>query len=357
MTILHRVGCYVTLTFVFLILAQALTACLLDAGGKYYSREVEQKLPLIRDVVVHRDFSEDVGLDVVPSQVQGTRGIGFVRPEHRDIPPFERPQTEEFRLALAEPFAPFLILLNNSTDPKVFMVTAILDYRQVPFELDGKAGLLHEVTVPPGTELEIPLRLDIDTPGAHDLQLAAFEDPYNTTLDLAHRMDLHGAVTARRAVVIVGKEKSPARSLEIEDIGVSPPDGVTFGLGVAFGEVSGSENTHPSSHQLYIAEADRGQGYPFQIWVSNYNHIRAADYAMVPFLNYHQTSLASKDLFVVHLEPGEEAVIETELLLPDEPGVHQFQMIWLFDPYHSVLRDEVFEPFVFGSPRIAINVK
>ena len=344
-----------SLIAVLLLFSQAFIACLPGTSGQQYSPEARQRPSFIRDVIVHQQFSEDVALDEVPSGVQGTEGIGFVRTEHRTIPPFERPQTREFQLTQTEPFAPYLILFNNSPNSQVFLVTIMLDYCQTPFELDGKEGLLHEVTVPSHTELEIPLRLNIDTPGTHDLQVIAFKDPYNLTLDPDYRSNLHGRVLARRTMIIIGATEKNARTLERLDIGTPPPAEVTFGLHVAFAKTSAPDTLHPSDRQLYVDQAHRGQVYTFQIWVSNYDKEQAADYAMIPFLNFHQISLMDKEVLVVHLEEGEEAIIDAEVTLPDERGVHQLQFVWLYDPYESILHDEVYAPFVFGSPRVAIE--
>jgi len=313
----------------------------------------------IANVIVHSDYSQAVSRTEVLSELKGrvVRGIGFIRPEDRDVHPFDRPQTEEFRLKEGETFAPYLGLLNGTQKLKTFLVTAILDYRQVRFELDGKDGLLHEVTVPPETDMVLPFCLSVDGPGAHDIQIVGFEDPYNWTLDEDFRMNLYGHAIARRAVIILGEDETPVRFLQPTIVGVPAVPDATFTPYICFASAATREGAHPSERQLYVDEALAGDSYRFQILLNNRDSETATHLLLIPFLDFHQTEIEGRDVIVADLGPAQEAIVDTEMLLPEEPGIHQFQAIWLYDPYQSVLRNEVLGPFVFGSPRIAINVR
>jgi len=354
----RRVSARRTVTvLLLLLLSQLLCACVRQDAGP----AAEQPPPYIRGVAVHGRLSESTARDEVPTGVvPGVLGIGFVRPEHRAVPPFERPQTEEFRLQSDEPFAPFLILLNNSADPAVFLVTVLLDYRQVAFQLDGQEAVLHEVSVPASTELELPMCVEVGAVGVHDLQAVAFADPYNLTLDVDDRQLLRfGRVYARRAVVAVGDVTVPARVLEALDMGTPMQQPMLPGAAtveVVRASEPVSDTVHPYERRLYVDGAFRGQTYPFEAWVANETE-GAGSFAMVAFFDYHQISLNGQELLAVYLEPGEEATLSAELVVPQEPGVHQLQIVWLLDPYRSVLRDEVASPFVYASARVAIDVQ
>lgn len=342
-----------------LLLSQSLSACTPLSTGQDTGPGPGQG-PRVRGVAVHEELSGGAVLgEVPPGVVQGALGIGFVRPEHRDVPPFERPQTEEFHLLPDEPFAPFLILLNNSSDSEVFLVTVLLDYRQVAFQLDGQEAVLHEVSVPALTELELPMRVESMEPGSHDLQVLAFEDPYNLTMDVDHRqMWGFGQVYGRRAVLVVGGVAAPARD----------PDSLATGMPLQASVIPGApsvslvrapseaETAHPSQRRLYVDVASRGCAYPFEILAANETDT-AASFGIVAFLDYHQVSLDGQELLAAHLGPGEEVTLSEELVMPQEPGVHQLQVVWLLDPYHSVVRDEAASPFVYASARVAIDVQ
>lgn len=315
----------------------------------------------IADVVVHSSYSQEVVYKEIPPEwysegVTKDYAIGFVRPEDIDIYPYNRPQTQEFRLKEDETFAPFLVLLNGLQEPKTLLLTTILDYRQVIFELDGKEGLLHEVIVPPETDMNLPLRLSIDNVGAHDLQVVLFDDPYNVTSDDLFRMDFSGHAMGRRSVVIVGEDETPVRYLQPVITGMPIPSDVTFTPRVGFASAPSSEEIHPSKRQLYVGEALAGELYPFQMYLNNPDEDEAIIQAIIPFLDYHQVEMNGFKVIVADLKPRQEAIFNVELALSEEPSIHQFQAILLFDPYRSVLRHEVYDPFVIGSFRIAIDV-
>jgi hypothetical protein len=153
----------------------------------------------IRDIVRHSTFSEQVKVSQDWGMTQGL-GIGFVWPEYRDTPPSERPQTLDVTLEQEQPFAP-LVLLHSSTKT-IVLVSVLLDYQQVIFELDGQEGLLHEVVVEPGGDLEIPIKVNIEQPGRHDLIILGFADPYNNSLDVEYRMSGRSAQTVGRRVLL-----------------------------------------------------------------------------------------------------------------------------------------------------------
>jgi hypothetical protein len=317
----------------------------------------------IANVVVHSIYSQEVVYKEIPSAryrggVTMNYGIGFVRPADIDtIYPEPRTQIREFLLQEGEPFAPFLSLLNFLQNPSTYLITAILDYRQVSFELDGKEGLLHEVTVPPGTGINLPFSLNIDDVGAHDVQVILFKDPYNLAFDDLFRMSLSGHAMGFRTVVIVGEDEAPARFLEPTITGSPIPSDVTFTPRIGFAYAPSSEEIHPSRRQLYVGEALAGKLYPFQMHLNNPDENEAVIQAMIPFFNYHQVEINGSEVLVANLESGQEAIVDVGLALPEEPGIHQFQCIYLFDPYQPVLLDEVYDPFVVGSPRIAINAR
>jgi hypothetical protein len=69
-----------------------------DAGTAEQIQALE-----IEDVVVHDNLSQNVGFDTVLESMRGTRGMGLVREEDRDLPRLERPQNREFLLGAYAP--------------------------------------------------------------------------------------------------------------------------------------------------------------------------------------------------------------------------------------------------------------
>lgn len=338
----------------FVHLVIILTSLVASACSGYPQNQNSDLGRSIEDVVVHAFWSVDVSTKAPRPGTGGARGIGLVMPQFRNVD--DRPQTVEFRLAADDTFRPYLILLNGANYSKTYIVTTILDYRQVRFELDGRSGLLHEVVVPPQTQLEIPFELKIADPGAHDVQTVAFDDPYNETLDLGYRSNLYGYVAARRAVVIVDEDESRVRALDGVKLGTPIPPDVSFAPLVDFA-VAPTEETrdiHPSRRQLYVDSVRAGEPYGFEVLLNNTMDLPAT-YALISFLDYHQVQIGGGDVMLARLEPRQQAVFEAQVNMPKDNGIRQFQVIYLFDPYGSVLRGEVAAPYVFGSPRIAFE--
>lgn len=309
----------------------------------------------IGDVVVHTKLSSQARIGpqwVAPRGI----GIGFVSPNERDMSPDIRTQTEEVHISEPGDFETLLIL--QAEKPTTVVVTALLDYKQIAFELDGMAGLLHEIAVTPEGDFEIPLKISIDAPGIHDLIVVAFADPYNSSVDPLVRSSLDIDVVGRRAQLIVGEDESISDQLPEPVRGTEIPEDVTLNLGVAFATFRANETRHPSDldRQLYVAQGNPGDVFRFQVWASNLNGEEGSDYALMMFKNYHQVPIQTQPLTVINLQPDEEAVLDTEVTLSETPGIDQIQIVYIFDPYKSVRREEVRAAHVFSSPRLAIEV-
>lgn len=306
----------------------------------------------IKDVIRHPSFSEKVGVSIDWGMTKGI-GIGFVWPEFRDTPPMERPQTLEVALEPEQPFAPFALL--HSTEKTTFLVSVLLDYQQVSFELDGQMGLLHEVLVEPGGDLEIPIKVDVKQPGWHDLIILGFADPYNNSLDIEYRMSGRSAqLIGRRVFIKVGNEDSVANSLPAPITGHPAPNNVQLGFRANFATVPPKSNTHPSDieRQLYVGAGQADEDYNYQIFLSNLDGDADANYALMMFHNFHQVSIGNKSMVTVHLAPGEEVYFNAVTQLDKSVGLNQLQMVFIYDPYKP--DQEVWLPFVYSSVRIAI---
>lgn len=309
----------------------------------------------IKDIVLHDSFSDQVYTDSRWGAHQGI-GIGFVWPEERNLPPTKRSQTDEIFLGDRKTFDPLLIL--TASQETTVLVSAILDYQQISFELDGQMGLLHEVNISPGGDFEVPIKIPVNSPGVHDLIVVAFADPYNGSLDPLFRSSLDIDMVGRRTQIIsTGEGMAATQGVKVLK-GQPVPANIMLGLGVAFSsKQQGDETTHPSALQLYVANGRPDEPYQFNVWASNFDGEMSSEYALIMFKNFHQIDINNQNLMLIDLDPDEEATVGIEVKLSDKPGVDQIQIVYIFDPYKSILRDEVRAPFVFSSPRLAIEVK
>lgn len=310
----------------------------------------------IENVVIHNEFSEQVRSTKVLDSMWGQRGVGLVRDEHRHLPRLERPQNREFHLGPNKPFAPYLLLSNNTDNPQIHLISAVVDYRQISFTLDRKEGMLHEVSVPPGTELEIPVSLAIAGEGMHDVLFLEMSRPYNATLDIDERMSTVNETFGTRAIVFVGNEEAPARSLDyLTNSASAIPKGIEYNPPIHFAEASLQTEIHPAKRQLYVAQTPPGETYSFQVRITNESK-RPVEYLFIPLFNYRQVSVNGKDVWAVRLGAKEEIVVDVALPLPEEEGIHLFEMVYIYDPYRSLLQERVQSPFIKSSERLAFAI-
>jgi len=99
-----------------------------------------------------------------------------------------------------------------------------------------------------------------------------------------------------------------------------------------------------------------GEVFRYQLWIASKRPM-SLTYAIIAFLDYHQVTINGQEVMVVHLKGShQEAIIDAELKLPADAGMHELQFVWVWDPYRSILKKEVTSPFVYASPRVGINV-
>jgi len=344
----RKIGFVATISMVFLML---------NSCAKFSSPPVGSAPTPAQDVVIHPSFSPSVLFTDLPEGMGPGWGIGFVRPEHLSIFPFDRPQTEEFRLSAGETFSPYLILGGNFEESMSVLVTVLLDYQQVSFELDGETGILHKLDLPPNVNVNLPMKLTIDQPGAHDLIVIAFADPDDRPLDAETRMlQLHPALAGRRAVVVVGDNENPFKVLLPEMVGKPPiPESNSDYLRVAFATLpDGRTDIPPADRQFTVTPVSRNEDFSFQVIAKNEDE-EYVEYAMVTFLDFRQVALNETGVLLASFGPGEEATFDGTVHIPDVAGVHELQVVYILDPYQSILRDEVTAPFVFGSVRVGLQ--
>jgi hypothetical protein len=275
----------------------------------------------------------------------------------------------EFRLAEDESFNPFLLLgAGGQGGPdRLFLVSVLLDYAQVPFSLDGLTGMLHEVSVPPGVLLEIPFDLGTLPAGMHDVQVMVTDNPYQVhTLDLPPEgispssgpefVSLSAKTGGRRAVVIVGGDEAPARDLDIGLTGAQPPDSVSPALFPRFAK-AGDLHLYVDDAYLYSDRGFAGDEYSFRILPGRIPAFGDGVHAVMLFLDYRQIPIAGEDAAVAVIKVGQDVAIEASVTLPMDPGIHNMMAFVVTDPYTTLIR-ELSGPLYFASPfMVAIDVQ
>jgi hypothetical protein len=173
---------------------------LLPAPANYYDYDdwdtspTTERPEFISEVVVHRSLSPRVGIRRLANSTVAERGssesghgfsYGLLWSDDPTVNPVDDPDQfgyddpEEVALDAGQKYTPYLLFETNSAFEGTVLVTAIVDYEQVSFEMDGISGLLHEFKTLPGRKLIVPVNFGSLPPGAHDVQLVMFDDPYS----------------------------------------------------------------------------------------------------------------------------------------------------------------------------------
>jgi hypothetical protein len=303
--------------------------------------------------VRHSSWSADVRSVTSPQEHRGIFA-GFVRPEHRDTPIGQRPPITQFAVGGTGVFIPLLILGTGREQPYPVLVSAFLDYEQVSFALDGRDGRLHYLEIPPGTDLEIPMTVPMQSKGWHDFFVVVFGEPENQTVDPNDR--LPGSPTLPvggvRTVICVGECNYSPRAFPAPYEG--RPSGERAGSAfLAALPLLPDPTLSPQRRLLQVVHGQPDQPYTLQIWALNETD-QPMDYIAMPLLDYQQINIGAGKALPFSMPAGTELFVPGRVAFPREPGVHELQVVYIFNPYEAV--DGHLDPFVHCITRAAFVV-
>lgn len=327
---------------------------MLSLLGCTSASEQSTSLPESADWVRHKQWSDNANIvDLNVSRHSTALLVGFVAPENRYLAPRERPSTAQFDLQKDESFSTLLILGVGGEIPRTLLISVFLDYQQVPFRLDEQLGLLHEVEIDPHQDMEIPLELDVQTSGWHDMFVVVFPDPNSHPTSIEERQFSDFSVGGRRTVLCkenctISKELPLFKSqIHVgQEAKLSPSDISAWPL------IAGDEPAF--ERVLFAADADPHEKFSLQLWAGNPSD-EERNYVVLPLLNYQSFIFSQEPRVHLQMPPNSELFIPSELVLSAEPQVHELQFITIFDPYQSL--QTVDDPFVNSILRSAIVVE
>ncbi|MCH8103378.1 MAG: hypothetical protein IIB28_09540 [Chloroflexi bacterium] len=356
----------------------------LSAPADYYENydwdtsPTTERPAFISGVVEHRSLSENVGIRGLSITTLAPRGegetshgfsTGFLWSSDPNDTPMGNPQpwpfatAKEVSVVTGDLFTPYLVFQSHSAFEGTALVMAIVDYEQAEFEMDGISGYLHEFKTLPGRSLAVPVNFGDLAPGAHDIQLVLFDDPYSgygrddieTALRSTTEFNLLRLFSVpMRVRVIVGGDETPARAISIQASGQAPPPDVNPGQAAFFARPAA---THPmrEENQMSVDEGEAGGEYNFRIWTSRFKNMGDATQALMLFLDFQQIPFNGDTVHIADLKAGEEVVIDTSITLPDLPGDHQLIGMVMYDPYRNL--GERFELSDQSHRKLVINAR
>ncbi|NQW16916.1 MAG: hypothetical protein HQ478_05455 [Chloroflexi bacterium] len=360
----------------------------LSAPSDYYepydweTSPTTERPAFLDGVVQHRTLSPNVGIRGLSNTTTAPRGGGekslgisssWLWSQDADATPigatqpFPLSDADEVSLEVGQEFIPYLLFGTHSAFEGTVLVTAIVDYEQVEFEMDGISGLLHEFKTLPGRMLAIPINFGSFGPGAHDIEVIAINDPYRgygrddgemairsmNDYDRYNVLSIHPL--AYRTRVVVGGDETPARAFSIDGVVGPPPPDIQLGRPAYFAQ-SGASRPWGAESDLRVGEGEAGEEYNFSTWSSRWDSIGDGTQVLMLFMDYKMIPFNGDTVHFADLAAGEMISIDTTIALPDEPGDHQLIGMVMYEPYRSMV-DARFEKFETSNQKLVINAR
>lgn len=250
----------------------------------------------------------------------------------------------------------YLQVTNAMNNKNEYLLFALVDYRQVPFYINGEKNLTHIVDLNSMESMFYSFEIDKLSTGNHDLLLGAFLNPHEDSLDRDYRMDTDFALMgSKRLSVSVGNNSKPFYAFEKPDTICTSPYPLE-GLLV---------NKEPCSPKAWLTEnVTKNEILDYFINIGNTKKRDKRTFAIVQFLDYEQIPLDqnnSEYVYLGTLEDGDKGSISASLAVPNNTGVHELIVVWISDPYENLeilpgIRNTDLEGRVEPSIRIGLNV-
>ena len=330
-------------------------------------------------VVQHRTLSPEVGIRGLSITTVASRGAGenpsgystnwlwsedpTVTPIGATQPyPLSRPK--DVSLEVGQEFVPYLLFESHSGFEGTTLVTAIVDYEQVEFKMDGMNGLLHEFKTLPGRMLAIPINFGSFSRGAHDIEVVVINDPYKAYGHTDPEAALYSTTewnlltfhsTNYRVRLVVGDDETPARILTLDGLGAPPSSKIKAGPGAIFSE-PGAETPLGRENHLRVGEGEAGETFNFRTWSGRWDSIGDGTQVLMLFMDYKMIPFNGDKVHTLGMEAGEIFSFETAITLPDEPGDHQMIGMVMYEPCRSMV-DARFEEFDTSHEKVVINAR
>jgi hypothetical protein len=236
-----------------------------------------------------------------------------------------------------------------------YLLFMLVDYRTVPFYVEGNKGLTHLLALKPMEDNFYSFKLDNLSKGYHDVILGVFLNPYEHSLGTNYRMSTDFALMGRiRLNVIVSNSYYPLPEFNTPRISCEKNYALE-GLLVT---------TDSCSHMGWFSEnVSKEQKLNYFINLGNNNDDQRT-FALIQFLDYQQIPLhdnSSDYVYYGYLSNGGKASIPASLIAPNATGVHELIAVWVSDPYNNleispgVINDRI-EGRIEPSIRVGLSV-
>lgn len=230
-------------------------------------------------------------------------------------------------------FRGFFYLLNQRSAEE-YLLTCLVDYRQVPCTFDGQQQLLYRISVEDFGERTLPFETPSLVPGLHDLAVLAFAKPDVHDLSGEYRLstDFNYLYTPR-AVLLAGDEPWQTSSIEYIITGTQP----TSKTSPLEGLVVNREEQELEIRAWMTQTVRSGETIEYFAHLGN-DTGPSRSLAVMSFLDYKQIPLDGAEQWVayVSLPTGTRAVLPGRFVAPQKVGVHELVVVMAYDPFHML---------------------
>lgn len=260
-----------------------------------------------------------------------------------DIPAAENLGTKTYSVPAGEPISLTYHGLSSLPEAVHLRCTLLVDEEQVPFNLDGREALLHDVVLETQVIRDIPIVIPPLDEGAHDLIWLAFWNPDNHSGDEQFR-DLSTYALSDRYTFLAGGQANWGALLAAEPLSALEGLEGILSAGDAFITKDDKqpqlwyEETVSAGQQLdyYIYTGYDQKAAPLGADVNEFALLIFLDYKLIP-LNVEDERLCRH--FSLNPDtPGDRIVarIAASLIGPQEEGPHELGALRINNPRHTV---------------------
>lgn len=283
-------------------------------------------------------------LSASPAKIVTTASVdrygGAINLRFDSIPPRQRTPSAAnpalsdrvYQLSPGEALRGDLRLLQTYPDPKRVRLMLLLNYRQVPFQVDNQVATnAFEADLRPGLEANFHLATQQLARGYYDFALIVVVDPHNTLLDGRTRFRTKETPVLRRSLYV----------------GTASPPTVTYE------PLTSTMITGHISDLLMLTEQPQGldlwpgrhvaPGERLNLFVRTSplkGNVRAAapaetavPIALVAFMDDHVVPIGTAAVVYAAVRPGEIGTLPITVTAPLNPGVHQYFVHQFPNPY------------------------
>ena len=224
-----------------------------------------------------------------------------------------------------------LTLHSGFPQDETYALVALVDYGQVPVEIEGLDQAVHVIHAGPHSDMAIDLSLAVpNQEGLHKLLLLLFRAPDAHPLDERFRFLTDSMCHSYTWDVVIGDSRQPP-AMTTQPAPQTEPEVSQVDFSGVLVNRDGGDN-----RMAWITETvDQDRTLDYYIHLGNDGH-PDAPYAVVAFLDWQQVPVMAhgKGAFFGVIERGGRLTLPAEVQIPSTGDVHELQVLYIVDPYH-----------------------